>query len=132
MGPDKSGMRKLLVVHATGLTPDLACRGDVAANLSDIIAEGAYAALAEPPDVTGLVRGLPSGAATLVEHPCLELAAFDAEVGRLRDRAAAAGASIALLSESVFVSQLPLRGLGAGRSLGAVDVERLLSDMVKG
>ena len=51
-------MKKLLLVRAAGLTPDDACRGDVAANLSDLIADGSFAPIASPVDLEGAVKNL--------------------------------------------------------------------------
>ena len=114
-------MKKILLVRAPGLTPDEACRGDLAWNLSDLIADGSFARLSGAPDLGGLGEGV-----TIVDVPFKELPAFDREVGKLRER----GLPLAVVSESVFISQHFFREIKPGTTLGAADVPGLLAKML--
>ena len=114
-------MKKLLLVRAPGLTPDEACRGDLAWNLSDLIADGSFARLSGAPVLDGLGDGV-----TIVDVPFKELPAFDQEVGKLRER----GMTMAVVSESVFISQHFFREIKPGTTLGAGDVPGLLAKII--
>lgn len=118
-------MKRLLLVRAPGLSPDQACRGDLAANVSDLIADGSFAALSGPADLSGLAPDR----VTVVDVPFRDIPSFDEEVGRLR--AGADGAEIAIVSESVFISQRWFREIKPGATLAAVDVPRLLAAMIQ-
>jgi hypothetical protein len=122
-------MKKLLLVRAKGLSVDQAVRGDRAWNLSDLIADGSFAPLSDPPDFEGAVAGLDQGRVTVVDLPYLDAASFDAALGRLREETA--GAVIAILSESVFISQDFFREIKPGSKITAGDVARLLAAMVR-
>ena len=119
-------MKKLLLVRATGLTPDQACRGDMAWNLSDLIADGSFARLAAAPDLDGAAQGLGADKVTLVDLPFKDVPSFDVEVGKLRER----GLPLAIVSESVFITQHFFREIKPGTTLGAADVPRLLAQIV--
>jgi len=110
---------KFLLVHAPGLTPEQATRGDLAAHLSDLIADGSFARVSGPADLGAV------GGADAVELPFRDVTSFDAEVGKLRSR----GLPIAIVSESVFISQHWFREIKPGATLGPQDVARLLAAM---
>lgn len=114
-------MKKLLLVRAPGLSADEACRGDVAWNLSDLIADGSFARLSGAPALDQLGEGV-----TIVDVPFKDLPAFDQEVGKLRER----GLPMAVVSESVFISQHYFREIKPGTTLGAVDVPGLLAKIL--
>jgi hypothetical protein len=114
-------MKKLLLVRAPGLTPDEACRGDLAWNLSDLIADGSFARLSGAPALDGLGEGV-----TVVDVPFKDLPAFDQEVGKLRER----GLTMAVVSESVFISQHFFREIKPGTTLGPADVPGLLARII--
>ncbi len=118
-------MKRLLLVRAPGLSPGQACRGDLAANVSDLIADGSFAALSGPADLSGLAPDR----VTVVDLPFRDLPSFDQEVGRLR--AGAAGAEIAIVSETVFISQRWFREIKPGATLQPGDVPRLLAEMLR-
>ena len=119
-------MKKLLLVRAPGLTPDQACRGDMAWNLSDLIADGSFARIAAAPDLEAAARGMGPEKVSVVDLPFKDVPSFDAEVGRLR----AQGLPLAIVSESVFISQHYFREIKPGATLGAADVPRLLAQIV--
>src|SRR4030095_2107850 len=56
--PLRQRMKKLLVVRARGLSADQAVRGDMAWNVSDLIADGSFAPLAAAADLDAAVAGL--------------------------------------------------------------------------
>jgi hypothetical protein len=112
---------KLLLVHAPGLTPEQASRGDLAAHLSDLIADGSFARLSGPADLASIV----GGAVEKVDVPFRDVPSFDVEVGKLRDR----GLPIAIVSESVFITQHWFREIKPGTTLAPADVPRLLAAM---
>lgn len=114
-------MKKLLLVRAAGLTPDEACRGDVAWNLSDLIADGSFARLSGAADLNGLGENV-----TVVDVPFKDLPAFDQEVGKLRER----GLPMAVVSDSVFISQHYFREIKPGTTLGAADVPGLIAKIL--
>jgi hypothetical protein len=116
-------MSRLLLVRAPGLSYDLAVRGDEAANLSDLVAEGALARIDGALDLGGLPEGERIEVADL---PCGELAAFDAALGGLRERAAAGGQEVAVLSEGLLICQRALPGIRPGASVAAAEIPRLL------
>jgi hypothetical protein len=111
-------MKKLLLVRAPGLTAAEACRGDVAWNLSDLIADGSFARLSGAPALDGLGENV-----TIVDVPFQELPAFDQALGKLRER----GLPMAVVSESVFISQHFFREIKPGTTLGAADIPGLLA-----
>jgi hypothetical protein len=123
-------MKTLLLVHATGLSPDQAVRGDLAANLSDLIADGSFAALVEPPDPAALAAALGAERVGVVSIPFTDMASFDAALGGARDRASRSGAALAVVSETVFVSQQYFPEVKPGAKLAAGDVRRLLAAML--
>ena len=114
-------MTRLLLVRAPGLTPEQASRGDLAAHISDIIADGSFARLSGPPDLARL----PAGALKVVEVPFTDVPAFDAEVGRLRDE----GLPLAIVSDSVLITQRWFKEVKPGAVLAPADAERLLAEM---
>lgn len=118
-------MKRLLLVRAPGLSPEQACRGDLAANVSDLIADGSFAALSGPADLSGLAPER----VTVVDVPFRDLPSFDLEVGRLR--AGASGAEIAIVSESVFISQRCFPEIRPGTTLEAADLPRLLAEILR-
>jgi hypothetical protein len=122
-------MKKLLVVRARGLSADQAVRGDMAWNVSDLIADGSFAPLSTAPDVDAAVAGLAADRVTLVDVPYKDAASFDGELGKLR--AAAGDSVIAILSESVFISQQCFREIKPGMKVAAADVPRYLEAMLR-
>jgi len=122
-------MKKLLLIHAPGLTVDGAVRGDTAWNLSDLIADGSFAALAGAPDVAAAVEGVGKDRTTVVELPYRDGASFDAELGRLRE--GAGGATIAIVSESVLITQRFFPHIKPGAALTPADVATLLAQTVR-
>jgi hypothetical protein len=122
-------MKKLLVVRARGLSADQAVRGDMAWNVSDLIADGSFAPFKDAPDLDTVTGGLGKDHVTVVDVPYTDAASFDASLGKLR--ADASGAVIAILSESVFISQHYFREIKPGTQVAAADVPRLLEAMLK-
>lgn len=122
-------MKKVLVVRAPGLSPEEAVRGDQAWNVSDLIAEGSFAALSGTPDVAGAVGTLPGGQATVVDLPFKDSPSFDAALGKVRE--GADGATLVIVSESVFISQHCFREIKPGMKVAAGDLARLLAEMVR-
>jgi len=122
-------MKKLLVVRARGLSADQAVRGDMAWNVSDLIADGSFAPFKDAPDLDAVTGGLGKDHVTVVDVPYTDAASFDASLGKLR--AGASGALIAILSESVFISQHYFREIKPGTQVAAADVPRLLEAMLK-
>jgi hypothetical protein len=122
-------MKKLLVVRARGLSADQAVRGDMAWNVSDLIADGSFAPLASPQDLDAAVTGLAGDRVTVVDIPYKDASSFDGELGRLR--ASAADSVIAILSESVFISQHYFREIKPGAKVAVADVPRLLEAMLQ-
>ena len=122
-------MKRLLVVRASGLSADQAVRGDMAWNVSDLIADGSFAPLSAPPDVAAAVAGLAADRVTVVDVPYTDATSFDGELGKLR--AASADSVIAILSESVFISQHYFREIKPGSKVAAADVPRLLEAMLR-
>ncbi|HYE98057.1 MAG TPA: hypothetical protein VEJ18_04055 [Planctomycetota bacterium] len=114
-------MSPLLVVRAPGLTPEQASRGDLAAHISDIIADGSFARLSGPPDL----GRLPAAALKVIEVPFTDVPSFDAEVGRLRDQ----GLPLAIVSDSVLITQRWFKDVKPGAVLAPSDAERLLAQM---
>ena len=121
--------KRLLVVRARGLSADQAVRGDMAWNVSDLIADGSFATILGTPDLDQVARGLSGDQVTVVDVPYQDAASFDDSLGRLR--ASSGGAVIAILSESVFISQHYFRELKPGASVASGDVPRLLEAMLK-
>ena len=122
-------MKKLLVVRAPGLSADQAVRGDMAWNVSDLIADGSFAPLSGPQDLDAAVNGLARDRVTVVDIPYKDASSFDGELGRLR--AAASDSVIAILSESVFISQHCFREIKPGAKVAVADVPRLLEAMLR-
>lgn len=122
-------MKKLLVVRARGLSADQAVRGDMAWNVSDLIADGSFAAISAPPDLEKVASTLAGDRVTVVDVPYKDAASFDDSLGKLRQ--SAAGSVIAILSESVFISQHYFREIKPGASVAPADVPRLLEAMLK-
>ena len=122
-------MKKLLVVRARGLSADQAVRGDMAWNVSDLIADGSFAPFSASPDLDAAVAGLAKDQVTVVDLPYKDAASFDGELGRLR--ASSADAVIAILSESVFISQHYFREIKPGSKVAGADLPRLFEAMLK-
>ena len=122
-------MRKLVVVRAPGLSPEEAVRGDQAWNVSDLIADGSFAPLAGVPDVAAAVGGLAREQVTIVDLPFRDSPSFDADLGKVRE--GAKGATIAIVSESVFISQQYFPELKPGTKVAPGDLPRLLAAMVR-
>jgi hypothetical protein len=120
-------MKRLLLVRAAGLSVEQAVRGDVAWNVSDLIAEGSLVSLSGRPDVEGAIRGL-GGRVTVVDVPYTDGPSFDDALGRLRREAS--GALVAILSEGVFISQHAFPEIRPGTAVAAADLPRLLEAMV--
>lgn len=121
-------MKRLLVVRAPGLSADQAVRGDMAWNVSDLIADGSFAPFKEAPDLDKVVGGLAKDRVTIVDVPYKDAASFDASLAKLRE--GASDAVIAILSESVFISQHYFREIRPGTQVAASDVPRLLEAML--
>ena len=115
-------MTRLLLVRAPGLTPEQASRGDMAAHISDIIADGSFARLSGPPDLARLA----SAGVQVVEVPFKDVPSFDAEVGRLREQ----GLPLAIVSDSVLITQRWFKEVKPGAVLAPAEAERLLSAML--
>ena len=122
-------MKKLVLVRAPGLTPEEAVRGDQAWNVSDLIADGSFAPLTGAPDVATAAGSLPGGQVTVIEIPFRDSASFDAELGKIR--AGAGGATIAIVSDSVFISQHYFAEMKPGARVAAADLPRLFAAMVR-
>jgi len=122
-------MKKLLVVRARGLSADQAVRGDMAWNVSDLIADGSFAPITGTPDLEKVASGLAGDRVTVVDVPYKDAASFDDSLGKLR--ASSMDAVIAILSESVFISQHYFREIKPGSSVPSGDVPRLLEAMLK-
>ena len=121
-------MKKIMLVHASGLTAEEACRGDVAANLSDLIAEGTFADLEGPIDLPSITKSLPGDKVTVIAVPFQDIGAFDTRVGELRKRDP--DAIIVILSEKVFISQHVFPELEVGQAVDAATIPVLLSAAV--
>lgn len=123
-------MKHLFLVHGDGLTAEQACRGDQAAHLSDLIAEGSFAALAGTLDVAAAAGALPGDRVTVVPLPFRDIASFDAGVGDVRARSEGQGGTVAVLSGQVFISQHFFREIKVGRPLAVAEVPGLLASLV--
>jgi len=119
-------MREVLLVRAKGLSPDQACRGDLAANISDLIADGSFALLSGPLDLSKDLGSLP-GTVRVVDFPGSDVPTFDLELGRLRREAPEA--SVAIVSEAVFISQHCFPQLKPGTKVSPSEVPRLLASI---
>jgi hypothetical protein len=117
-------MKKILLVRAPGLSAGEAVRGDVAWTLSDLIAEGSFAALAEPPDWSALAG---ESGVEAVEIPYRDATSFDAALAEALRKAG--DAPVAIVSEQVFVSRRFFPELRPGARLRAEDVLRLIRGM---
>lgn len=122
-------MKKLLVVRARGLSADQAVRGDMAWNVSDLIADGSFAPIQGSPDLDAAVAGLAADRVKVVDVAYKDAASFDGELGKLRE--SSSDAVIAILSEQVFISQHYFREIKPGTKVAAGDVPRLLEAMLK-
>jgi hypothetical protein len=122
-------MKKLLVVRARGLSPEQAVRGDMAWNVSDLIADGSFAPFSASPDLDAAIAGLAKDRVTVVDVPYKDAASFDGELAKLR--ASASDAVITILSESVFISQHYFREIKPGSKVAGTDLPRLLEAMLK-
>jgi hypothetical protein len=127
--PSGTPARKLLLIRAPGLTVDRAVRGDTAWNLSDLIADGSFAALSEAPDVASALDAVGKESATVVELPYRDGPSFDAELGKLREKAG--DAAIAILSDHVLITQRFFPEIKPGASLTPAQVSALLAAMVR-
>jgi hypothetical protein len=121
--------KKLIVIRAPGLSADQAVRGDMAWNVSDLIADGSFAALSGVPDVDAAVAGMSKDRVRVIDVPYTDAATFDGELGKVR--ASAADSVIAIVSESVFISQHYFRELRPGTRVAVADVPRLLEAMIR-
>lgn len=122
-------MKKLVLVRAPGLSPEAAVRGDQAWNVSDLIADGSFAPLTGVPDIAGALGGLPKESVTVVELPFKDSPSFDAALGKVRE--GSAGAAIAIVSDSVFISQHFFPEIKPGTKVAPGDLPRLLAAMVR-
>ena len=122
-------MKTLLLVRARGLSADQAVRGDMAWNVSDLIADGSFAPITGAPDLEAAAAGIAKDRVTVVDVPYTDAGSFDGELGRLR--ASARDAVIAILSEQVFISQHYFREIKPGTRVAAADLPRLLEAMLK-
>jgi hypothetical protein len=122
-------MKRLVLVRAPGLTPEEAVRGDQAWNVSDLIADGSFAPLAGTPDLAAALGAIPVSQVTVIELPFRDSPSFDAELGKVR--AGAAGATVAIVSDSVFISQHYFAEIKPGTKVAAGDLPRLLAAMVR-
>jgi hypothetical protein len=120
-------MKKLLLVRARGLSADQAVRGDMAWNVSDLIADGSFAPLSGTPDLDQAGSGIAN--VTVVDVPYKDASSFDASLGELRSKSA--DAVIAILSEQVFISQHYFREIKPGSKVAPADLPRLLEAMLK-
>ena len=82
-----------------------------------------------PADLDAAVAGLAGDRVTVVDVPYKDASSFDGELGKLR--ASAADTVIAILSESVFISQHYFREIKPGTKVSVADVPRLLEAMLK-
>jgi hypothetical protein len=121
-------MKKLLLIRARGLSADQAVRGDMAWNLSDLIADGSFAPFKDAPDLDAVGSGLAKDRVTVVDVPYRDAASFDASLGLLRT--ATSDAVIAIVSEAVFISQHYFREIKPGTQVAASEVPRLLEVML--
>ncbi len=122
-------MKKLLLVRARGLSADQAVRGDMAWNVSDLIADGSFAPFKDAPDLDAVAGSLAKDRVTVVDVPYTDAASFDASLGRLRE--ATSDAVIAIVSEAVFISQHYFREIKPGTQVAASEIPRLLEAMLK-
>jgi hypothetical protein len=122
-------MKKLLVVRARGLSADQAVRGDMAWNVSDLIADGSFAPLNGTPDLDGVAKGLKPEQVTVVDVVYKDAASFDACLGQLRS--GSSDAKIAIVSEQVFISQHYFKDIKPGTTVAAADLPRLLEAMIQ-
>jgi hypothetical protein len=122
-------LKKLLVVRARGLSADQAVRGDMAWNVSDLIADGSFAPISGTPDLDQIASALSGDRVTVVDVPYRDAASFDDSLGKLR--ASSTGVLIAILSESVFISQHYFREIKPGTPVTSGDLPRLLEAMLK-
>lgn len=114
-------MKNVLLVRAPGLSAEKALRGDVAWTLSDLIAEGSFAALAEPPDWEALAA---QPGVVPVEIPYEDAASFEEALAALL--AGAGRAPVAILSDEVFVSRRFFSEITPGKQLKAPEVLKLV------
>lgn len=119
-------MKKILLVHASGLTAEDSCRGDVAANLSDLIAEGTFADIEGTVEIPDVTAALPGDRVTVVAVPFGDIASFDERVGELRGRGGSE-VLLVILSDNVLISPHVFDGLEAGTPLKAEAIPDLLA-----
>jgi hypothetical protein len=122
-------MKKLVLVRAPGLSPEEAVRGDQAWNVSDLIADGSFAPLSGAPDLAALAGSLPGGEVTVIDLPFRDSPSFDQALGKVRE--GSKGASIAIVSDSVFISQHFFPEIKPGTRVAPGDLPRLLAAMVR-
>jgi len=122
-------MKRLLVVRTPGLSAEQAVRGDMAWNVSDLIADGSFAPLSAAPDLTAALSSLAPDRVTVVDVPYKDATSFDGELGKLR--AASKDAVIAILSESVFISQHYFREIKPGTRVAVAELPRYLEAMLR-
>ena len=122
-------MKKLLLVRARGLSADQAVRGDMAWNVSDLIADGSFAPLKDVPDLDAVAGALAKDRVTVVDVPYKDAASFDASLGKLRE--GRSDSVIAILSEAVFISQHYFREIKPGTQVAASELPRLFDAMLK-
>lgn len=123
-------MKKLLVVHAAGLSADEAVRGDLAANLSDLIADGSFGRMASAPDLASIATAFGTERVSVVAVPYRDMASFDAALGDLRAQAAASGAALAVVSDSVFISQRYFPEIRPGKEVTPEELPGFLAAMM--
>ncbi len=121
-------MSTLLLVRAPGLSAEQACRGDLAAHLSDLIADGSFARMSGPADLPTAVRDLGADRVRVVDLPFKDMPSFDVDLGRVLGWAS--GAQVAVLSDGVFISRHFFPEIKPGTTLSPADLPRLLSAML--
>lgn len=114
-------MKNVLLVRAPGLSAEKALRGDVAWTLSDVIAEGSFAALAEPPDWEALAA---QPGVVPVEIPYKDAASFETALAAVLG--GAGNGPVAILSDEVFVSRIFFPEIKPGARLKAAEVLELV------
>jgi hypothetical protein len=109
-------MSKLIVLEVPGLTMEMVQRGDSAAHLFDLIAEGALAEC----------DGLPPRIGEWITDAS-PLRVIDGRIRELRSRG-----ELAIVSEAVFIHPRPIKGLRPGARLTSQEVAGHLREIVDG
>ncbi len=112
----------LIVLEVRGLTMEVVQRGDCAAHLFDLIAEGALA------ETTGLAPRIGEWIVeTRLESGVEHLAAIDQRIRELRARG-----ELAIVSDRVFIHPRPIPGLRPGVKLTPDEVGSHLRSIAHG